>query len=240
MLPVLLTLATLVAVGLMVAVLVRMGKRYDALQAEFDRLKVVQRDMSTDVRSRLDEGTRTWEAVESELRPRIEAIDPLKASIQEMRTALDENLPALGEARRRLEAVEEQGAGTEARVTAALETAAQDVDARFDRIEEAVRTLRNAADERLADLAGRVSALEDASAAPGEPAPVAVGVAAEEAEDDGLAPPPLPTSSSRVASTPDAPSTEETSRGTSAAGRWVLIALLLAIGLVAWLKSMGH
>lgn len=231
MLPILLTIATLVAVGLMLVVLVRMGKRYDALQADFDRLKVVQRDMSTDVRTRLDEGTKTWEAVESEVKPRLTELEALEPSVADLASALEENLPALAEARRRLEAVEEKSAGTEARVSAALEASATEAGERLERIEDAVRTLRNAADERLAELAGRVTALEEAATAPlhaadGETPPafaVPAGVGAAEDDDETAVPPPIPGSSRRG------------SRGTSGsgAGRWVLIAVLVAIGVVA-------
>ena len=227
MLPVLLTLATLVAVGLMVMVLVRMGKRYDDLQAEFDRLKVVQRDMSTDVRTRLDEGTKTWEAVESEVKPRLTQLEALEPSVADLSSALEENLPAMAEARQRLEAVEERSTGTESRVTAALEAASTEQGERFERIEEAVRTLRNAADERLADLAARVTSLEETATAPSPEPESAFTVPAglvDEDEDDSPAPPPLPGGSA-----------EGGSRGTSGggAGRWVLIAVVVAIGLAA-------
>ena len=227
MLPILLTLATLIAVGLMVAVLLRMGKRYDTLQAEFDRLKVVQRDMSTDVRARLDEGTKTWEAVEEEVKPRLTQLEALEPSVADLSAALEENLPALSEARQRLESVEEKAAGTESRVTAAIEAGATETAERCDRIEEAVRTLRNAADERLADLAGRVAALEEAATSP-EPALVGA-----EDEDDSVVPPPLP-----VAVTTSAGSQDTPARGTSGAGRWVLIALVVVIGVVALIAAL--
>ena len=235
MLPVLLALATLVAVGLMVVVLLRMGKRYDDLQAEFDRLKVVQRDMSTDVRTRLEEGSKTWEAVESEMKPRLAALEP---SVADLTASLEENLPALSEARRRLEAAEGRVEETESRVAAALETSATEAGERFERIEEAVRTLRNAADERLADLAGRVTALEEAAtAAPGEvhasePEPALVHVGAED-DDEPAAPPPIPR---HRGSATGSPGTE--SRGTSGTGRWVLIVLAVAIGLIALVAAM--
>ena len=227
MVPVLLTLATLVAVGLMVVVLLRMGKRYDDLRAEFDRLKVVQRDMSTDVRTRLDEGSKTWEAVEEEVKPRLTQLEALEPSVADLSAALEENLPALSEARQRLESVEEKAAGTESRVTAAIEAGATETAERCDRIEEAVRTLRNAADERLADLAGRVAALEEAAPSP-EPALVGA-----EDEDDSVVPPPLP-----VAVTTSAGSQDTPARGTSGAGRWVLIALVVVIGVVALIAAL--
>ena len=227
MVPVLLTLATLVAVGLMVVVLLRMGKRYDDLRAEFDRLKVVQRDMSTDVRTRLDEGSKTWEAVEEEVKPRLTQLEALEPSVADLSAALEENLPALSEARQRLESVEEKAAGTESRVTAAIEAGATETAERCDRIEEAVRTLRNAADERLADLAGRVAALEEAAPSP-EPALVGA-----EDEDDSVVPPPLPFAVTSSAGSQDTPA-----RGTSGAGRWVLIALVVVIGVVALIAAL--
>ncbi|MDF1700306.1 MAG: hypothetical protein P1V36_04030 [Planctomycetota bacterium] len=213
MLPVFLTLATLVAVGLMVAVLLRMGRRHDDLQAEFERLKVVQRDMSTDVRTRLDEGSKTWEAVESEVKPKLQQLEALEPSVADLSAALAENLPALSDARQRLEAVEERTTGTESRVTAALEANTSEAGERFERIEEAVRTLRNAADERLADLAGRVTSLEDrtpeaTSDSPledtsnrGADEPVLVTVGAGRAPQPAAAttPPPIPASSARSA-----------------------------------------
>ncbi len=69
MFPALLLVATLIVVGLLIVVLFRMGARMDGLRAELERMRVVHRDMSSDVRARLDEGARTWESVEAEVRP---------------------------------------------------------------------------------------------------------------------------------------------------------------------------
>lgn len=238
MVPVLLTLATLIAVGLMVVVLLRMGKRYETLQAEFDRLKIIQRDMSTDVRTRLDEGTKTWEAVEAEVKPRLTQLEALEPSVADLSSALEENLPALTEARQRLEAVEAKADGTDSRVTAALEAGSSETGERFDRVEEAVRTLRNAADERLADLAGRVSALEEAATAP-ELEPALAGAEAD--DEDPIAPPPLPASvsvSSEDDDEGDISPTTTSGESSDAGGRWLLIAVVVAIGVVALLAAL--
>lgn len=158
MLPALLVVATLVVVGLLLVVIFRLGGRLDGLRADIERLRVVQRDMSSDVRARLDEGARSWESVESEVRPRLDHLEP---SVADLSAALEENLPALSEARARLEGMESRVAEAEASLATALETGDHDQGERFERIEAAVRTLRNAADERLAELATRVTGLED-------------------------------------------------------------------------------
>jgi len=208
MLPALLVAATLVVVGLLIAILVRLGARYEAMKAELDRLRVVQRDMATDVRARLDEGVRTWESVEAEMRPRLEQLEP---SVADLSAALEENLPALSEARARLEEVEARVSATEARVFTALETGTQDHEERFERIEAAVRTLRDAADERLAELATRVGTLEArAAAATEEPATAVAAAASGAAAGRG----------------------REGHPRRSHGGRWALLVLLLAAGAV--------
>ncbi len=233
MLPALMLVATLVAIGLMIAVVYRMGIRLQTLQDDFDRLKVVQRDMSTDVRARLDEGSKTWESVETEVRPKLQQLEALEPSVADLSAALEENLPALSDARKRLEAVEQRTENTESRVTAALEASTTDAGERFDRVEEAVRTLRNAADERLADVAGRVEALEEAAtAAPAEPVFAAVG-AVEEA--DASTPEPREERGSRP---PPVPGEREGGRRRKGAGHWVLIVLAVAIGVVALVAAL--
>ena len=225
MLPALLLVATLVVVGLLVIVLFRMGARLDALRSELERLRVVQRDMSSDVRARLDEGARTWESVEAEVRPRLDQLEP---SVADLSATLDEHLPALSDGHKRLEAVEARTTETEARVVRALETGAEEQEERFDRVEAAVRTLRNAADERLADLAARVSTLEtqtEPEADPDVDDPVAFELDAANGDVEGEDEPQLVAVSS--------PSPERSSRGTRRGpkprgGRWMLVMLVLA------------
>ena len=217
MLPALLLAATLVVVGLLIAVLVRLGARFEGLKAELERLRVVQRDMSSDVRARLDEGARTWESVEAEMRPRLAQLEP---SVADLSAALEENLPALSEARSRLEDVEGRVSATEARVYTALETGAQEGEERFERIEAAVRTVRDAADERLADLAARVHALE-AATEDGRGTPEA----REDEEPAALEP------VGAAAGSPEMRQGHEKPRQ-ARGGRWALVMLLLAAGAV--------
>lgn len=243
MLPALLLIATLVVVGLLVVVLFRMGGRFDGLRDELERLRVVQRDMSSDVRARLDEGARSWESVEAEVRPRLDQLEP---SVADLSASLDEHLPALATAHKRLEEVEARATETEARVVRALETGSEEDEERFERIEAAVRTLRNAADERIADLAARVGALEAhaeavrlaqaaqadeaALAATGEHPGLAQEAAdAESEEDASLEPVAMETRSAAPRGTGSA------RKGTS--GRWVVVVLVLVTGLAIALLS---
>jgi chromosome segregation ATPase len=243
MLPVLLLIATLVVVGLLVAVLLRMGARFDAMRAEVERLRVVQRDMSSDVRARLEEGARSWESVDSEVRPRLDQLEP---SVADLSASLDEHLPALATAHKRLEEVEARTAEaeartaeTEARVVRALETGSEEEEERFERLEAAVRTLRNAADERLADLAARVSTLESRS----EEVRLALAVAKDEADleestRDGDLQAVEESELEPVAAGTPSPDSRGTGRARkSGGGRWMLVVLVLATGLALALLS---
>lgn len=145
------------ALALLVLIYWRTAQRYEGLRDEVDRLQVVQRDMSSDVRTRLEEGEKVLDHVEHEIRPRLERLEP---SVADLSSTLQENLPTLTEARERLEAMEGRVAEAEAEVRAALSTGKEKAEARSERIENAVRTLRNAADERLADLGARLTQLE--------------------------------------------------------------------------------
>ena len=231
MLPTLLVLGTLSALGLMLAVLLRTQKRYDAVRTELERMKVVQRDMSTDVRARLEESARTWESVESEVRPRLAQLEP---SVADLSAALSTHLPALAEAGERLEAVEERIGGSEARVSAVLERLDLESTERFERLEDAVRTLRNAADARLVDLGARLGALEGpagraeaASEAGPPPEPSDVDVGEEELDPRG--------------STREPALAGARGRGGSRAGHgtgWFVFALMLVAGLVLVISSL--
>ena len=222
---------SLIAGGLALALLVliywRTAQRYQGLQDEVERLRVVQRDMSSDVRARLEEGAKTWEHVEREMRPRLEQLEP---SVADLSAALQENLPALNEARARPVAVEGRIARAEADLRAALEGGEERAEERAERIEQAVRTLRNAADERLAELSARVAQLET----PPEPVPAdepdidfdVVAEGAPETDEEAA-----------LAAATDAEATYGSSRGTPApdrsgkGGRWVVILLALVTGL---------
>ncbi len=230
----LMLLAALVAIGLLLTVMIRMARRFEDLTAEQERMKVVQRDMGSDVRTRLDEGAKTWESVEGEIRPKLEHLERLEPSVADLSASLAENLPALAEARQRLEAVEDATQGTESRVTAALEAGANETAERCERIEDAVRTLRNAADERLADVTARITALEEAVTAPEEEVE-----AAREAISQAT-PPPIPGGAEE--------SRRYASRGTGQAGSAqagrgrgarLLVALVLIGGLVALVAALS-
>ncbi|MDA1194822.1 MAG: hypothetical protein O2894_06525 [Planctomycetota bacterium] len=223
MLPALALLGTLVAVGLMIAILIRQGGRTDALHAEVERMKVAQRDTATDVRARLEAGAETWAQVENEMRPRLAALEALEASVADLGASLDENLPALIEARTRLEAVEGRADDVEAQVAAklgtdAFEAAARESEDRIQRVEQALRTLRDAADARLADLAARLSVVE-AHAANAEPDAPELPRAAEPASPVG--------------------SSRGTGRSRRGRGPWVILALLLGAGLVAVVAALS-
>jgi chromosome segregation ATPase len=236
----LMLVASLVAIGLLLTVMIRMGRRFDELTAEQERMKVVQRDMTSDVRTRLDEGAKTWASVEGEIRPKLEHLERLEPSVADLSALLEENLPALAEARQRLEAVEQASQGTESRVTAALEAGASETDERCERIENAVRTLRNAADERLADVTARVSTLEDAVSARVTALEEAVTAPPEQVEAareaiSSVTPPPIPGGAEERR--------RHASRGTELAGRgrggWLLVALVLIGGLVALVATLS-
>jgi len=211
MMPALLLVGTLVVVALFVLLAFRLGSRLGGVSAEIDRLRVVQRDMSSDVRARLDEGARSWASVERDLRPRLDQLEP---SVADLGAVLDEHLPALSDARSRLESVEQRVAAACARLDAALDTALEgepegERDQRFERIEEAVRTLRHATDERLADLGDRLRALEDGPVSTA--GAVGAGVAGAAPRGTGSA----------VGS----------SRARRAKGRWMLVMLVAALGI---------
>lgn len=180
MMPAILLGAGLVALALLLALYWRTSQRIAEMNETMERLKVMQRDMTADVRARLDEGARAWENVEHEMRPRVEQLEP---AIADLSSTLEEHLPAMGEARTRLKEVEEHAAAMQAK----LEREAKVSSERIDRIEDAVRTLRDAADERLADaaslldsVAARVATLEEGDAVAGED-PVAAVEAATDA-----------------------------------------------------------
>lgn len=152
------------ALALLLVLYWRTSQRILEMRDTVERLKVMTRDMSADVRARLDEGSRTWENVEHEMRPRIEQLEP---TVADLSATLDEHLPAMGEARSRLERMEERTAEMQGSLQEKLDREALAQAERLARIEDAVRTLRDAADERLSDVAARVTALE---APPPEPA----------------------------------------------------------------------
>ncbi len=241
MLPALLLVATLVVVGLLVMVLFRMGARVDALRSELERLRVVHRDMSSDVRTRLNEGARTWESVDAEIRPRLDQLEP---SVADLSASLEEHLPALGDANKRLEEVESRSAETEARVVQALEAGREEDGERFERVEAAVRTLRNAADERLVDLAARVGALESrAEEARLEQAVREDEAALEESTRDGeIVVEPIVVQDVSEPEPVAAGARVAPSRGTRRArkgvgGGWVLLVLVVVTGLAIALLS---
>ena len=245
MFPARLRAATLIVVGLLIVVLFRMGGRFDALRAELERMRVVQRDMSSDVRARLDEGARTWESVEAEVRPRLEQLEP---SVADLSAALDENLPALSEARARLEEVEGRVADTEARVVTALEAGTEEGAERFERVEAAVRTLRNAADERLADLAARVTVLESAPDAEGSESIHPEAAAFDDAPGDDAPGDDAETDGDLVtigaaaigAAGAHTASSRGTGRGRKKSGRrWVLVVLVLVAGLALAMAKLS-
>ena len=99
MLPTILLIAGLFALALLVVLYWRTAQQIARLKAEAERLRVVQRDLTTDVRSRLEEGARTWESVEHEVRPRLDQLEP---SVADITATLEEHLPGMGEARERL------------------------------------------------------------------------------------------------------------------------------------------
>jgi DNA repair exonuclease SbcCD ATPase subunit len=242
MLPALLLLGTLIALGLMLALLARQQKRHADLQAQVARLEVVQRDMGRDVRARLEDGARTWASIETDVQPRLDQIEP---SLADLSAALEENLPALREARRRLEAVEARAEETHTRVAAALETAGEESAARFARLEEAVRTLRDAADERLADLAARLGALEQGPPAR-EPPPPPPQPHAEEEETE--APAEEESADASVVEAARRSYREATTgrgrgrRGDRKAGgsAWLVFALVLVAGLALLFSALIH
>ena len=223
---------TLLAGGLALVLLViiywRTAQRYEALKADVDRMQVVQRDMTTDVRSRLEEGARGWDRVESELTPRLDRLEP---SLADLSATLDENLPALTEARARLEKLEAEFEAVEADLRSAHASGAQEAIERAGRIEAAVRTLRNAADERLADLSARITALEP------EPAPEADEQeeerAAEGADVAWVDAHPASDEVALVVSSADGDAPSGAGRGTPPARRagWVVVVLALVAGL---------
>jgi chromosome segregation ATPase len=180
------------ALVLLLVLFWRLAQRIAAQQEAVERLQVVQRDMNNDVRARLDEGARTWESVEHEMRPRIDQLEP---SVADLAASLAEHLPVMGEARRRLERVEERAAEIDATQREGLEQHARETRERIERIEEAVRALRDAADGQLAELARRVDAREAMEvdvALPKEPSseeaePLADPAAAMEAAADAPA-----------------------------------------------------
>ncbi len=163
--------AGLVALALLLVLYWRTSQRIVEMRDTIERLKVMTRDMSADVRARLDEGSRNWENVEHEIRPRVEQIEPALADLS---STLEEHLPAMGEARSRLDRMEAQAAEQQTALQTELQSEFRqmlDREAlaqaeRLARIEEAVRTLRDAADERLSDVATRVAALEEPSPEP--------------------------------------------------------------------------
>ncbi len=201
----LLLVGTLTVVVLLLVVIFRLGTRLDGVRAEVERLRVVHRDMSSDVRTRLEEGARSWASLDTDLRPRLEQLEP---AVADLGAALDENLPALSDARGRLEGVEQRVAAACERLDIALASDTQEQEQRFERIEEAVRTLRHAADERLADLGDRLRALEDMRESPRETS--AGGVPRARSRGTGSA----------VGS----------SHPRRARGRWLLVMLLVALG----------
>jgi chromosome segregation ATPase len=154
----------LVALVLLVMLFWRAAGQIAELNGTISRLEVVQRDMTSDVRRRLQEGAETWESVESDIRPRV---DQLETAVADLGASVEENLPAMTEARRRLVRVEERVAEVAAAVQEGLGAAEETTNARLERIEEAIRTLRDAADGRLGEIGERLSALET----PPEPEP---------------------------------------------------------------------
>lgn len=161
---------TLTVAGCALALLLflywRAAQAHTRLRDEVERLHVQQRDMTADIRARLEDGAMARDQIEGEMRPRLDVLEP---SVADLSATLDENLPTLKESRARLESVETRVAQAEAELRAALEASDQAAGERAERIEQAVRTLRNAADERLADLGARMGRLEgDAGPALGD------------------------------------------------------------------------
>lgn len=253
--PALLLAAGLLALVLLLVLYWRTAQQIALLKAESERLRVVQRDMSADVRARLDEGARTWESVEHEMRPRLDQLEP---SLADLTATIEEHLPGVGEARQRVEdlatrltALEERYAEVEGELRETLGAGVAETGVRFEHVEGAIRTLRDAADQQLADVQGRVATLEEAAATAAaeaearaaqeaarleeearQAAETETDVEAEEEEEGVLA---------AVEAATDAPATfgsargprhaKEGARGRSGA-RWLFL-LALALGL-AW------
>jgi len=204
------------ALALLVVIYWRAARRTEALQGDLKRLQVLQRDMSSDVRSRLEEGARSWNAVERDLLPRLDAIEP---SLADLSAALEENLPTLAKSGARLERLEGKLAQMEADLGSARQESGE-AAGQAECLEAALRSLRNGVEERLADLSARLQALE---------APIF------EAAPDGPDPAMAPAAEIPVSAAPlGGRGTPAPQRGTPRAhgGRWIALILALLTGLV--------
>jgi DNA repair exonuclease SbcCD ATPase subunit len=218
--PTLLLVAGLLAVLLLVVLYARGAQRLTVLRAQVERMQVVQRDMTADVRARLEQGATAWTTVDRDLKPRLDGIE---ASQAELAATLDAQLPALGEVRSRLATLEERVPELEADLRHAAGGRSEAIDARLDQMAEEVRALRIAHDERVAAVAARVVKLERAGAeASRSPAPATAPAA------DALA---------AAEAAADAPATFGASRGRKEppgrpGRRWLLVAVVLLLGLL--------
>ena len=194
-------------------------------------------EKAVEIQHRLDETMEQVEYVRTDLRPRIEQLEP---AVADLSAKVEERIPVVNEAGARVERVEERLtqaedkaaeaarqsedaserlAANEARVAELIGTQAGEQGTRIERMEEAVRVLRNTTEERLRELAERVSTLEE------RPAPeVVAATSADSGADAGSV-----TMQGDVWS--DDVDEDDPPRESENAARWIFLVLALLLGL---------
>ena len=188
-------LGAALAVALLLAFQLRLAQRFRTLDLEVQRLNKAHKDGTLDARSRLEEATKSLEALEESVTPKLAALEPhlfdAAARLDELEERVAALAPALEAAGRREAQSSEVLEDARSRLEQA-EAEARTVGERFGVVEEGVRDaanrleqaeggldrLRSTLDERLDELVRRVGALESVPAsAPREPTRAALGLA---------------------------------------------------------------